>query len=226
MTEGFLEIWHGDILPPKPEKLDYYQFLNADEKEKASTFVRPELQKKYIKTRGVLRKVLGSYLNEKPQEIIINTGEYGKPFINESRLYFNLSHAGNKFVIAVSNCGEVGVDIEQYKNRNNLSGLVRKCFSDVEKAYWQCLSEEQKVAMFYRLWVRKEAFVKAVGRGIALGLNQCVVNPQNHTRFLNIPDEYGLSNDWKIVDVKLNKDDACAVVIKDMKFNFKQIELE
>lgn len=227
MRGNFLEIWHGNILSEESEIQTFYSLLNEEEKTKAATFIRLEIQKKYINTRGVLRKVLGSYLDIKPREIIIRTGEHGKPFVdNEGELFFNLSHTGNKFAIAVSNCGDVGIDLEQYRDRSNLQGLVEKCFSDHEQHYWQDLSKQQKVIMFYRFWVRKEAFVKAVGRGIALGLDQCNVNPQNQSQFLSIPDGHGLAEDWKIVDVTLEQDDVCAVVIKDMEFTYKQIELK
>ena len=173
----------------------------------------------------MLRKVLSSYINVSPQKVKFKIGEYGKPFLDGEELFFNLSHTGNRFVIAVSSCAEIGVDLEQTKDRNSLPGLVNKCFSIQEKAYWDGLSEAQKITMFYRFWVRKEAFVKTVGRGIALGLDQCVVNPHNQTKFLSIPEGYGLASDWQIVDVVLNKDDICAVVIKEREFSFKQIEI-
>lgn len=225
MSEKFVDIWHGDILPAEPEEQDYFLLLNTEEKEKAATFKRPEVQKKYIKTRGVLRKVLGNYVRENPQQLVIKTAEHGKPFLAEFDLFFNLSHTGNKFVIAVSNCGEIGVDLEHPKERINLLGLVNKCFSVEEREYWLSLSEEQKVTMFYRFWVRKEAFVKAVGRGIALGLDQCVVNPQKQSSFLSVPDEYGEVSGWKIVDVELNKEDVCAIVMKDCHFNYQLTKL-
>jgi len=226
MTDNFLEIWHGDILPVGIEEPDYYQFLNHDEKEKAMRFARPELQQKYIKTRGVLRSVLGECINVDPQRVELKIGEYGKPFLAHGEVFFNLSHTDNKLVIAVSNCGEIGVDIEQYKKRAGFLGLVDKCFSVEEKQYWLSLSEDQKVKMFYRLWVRKEAFVKAVGRGVALGLIRCVVNPKKQTHFMRIPEGYGLVMDWKIVDVVLNKEDVCAVVMKDSEFCYRQTELK
>ncbi len=225
MPDSFLEIWHGDILSVNIERQDYYAFLSDEEKLKATTFLRPELQKKYIKTRGALRKVLASYLNINPQSICIKTGKYGKPFI-ENEIFFNLTHAGNKFAIAVSNCSEVGIDLECHKNRINLQGLVGKCFSKQEKAYWQALAKEQQEIMFYRFWVRKEALVKAVGRGIALGLNQCVVDPLNQLCFIDIPSDSGEAGEWKIVEVTLNKDYVCAVVINDVEFNYRLKELK
>ena len=230
MVRNFVELWHGELLSEDSlskgmtEQI-YWPLLNHDEREKAATFGRPDLQKKYIKTRGVLRKILSSYLDTEPQNIIIKTGEYGKPFLVEGSVSFNVSHTGNKFVVVVSNIGDIGVDIEHCRKRKNISALVRKCFSEVEISYWSFLSEEDKTMMFFRFWVRKEAFVKAVGRGLALGLDQCIINPRNQARFLDIPEIYGLASDWKILDVSLDHDDICAVVTKNQDFKYKQMTL-
>lgn len=223
MFANFVEIWHGDILSDELSCQTYLPLLDEYEKDKASTFSNTVLQKKYIKTRAVLRKILASYLNIEPQNLIIKTSEYGKPSLDDDSVFFNLSHKDNQFVLAVSNVGDIGVDLEQCKNRDSISRLAEKFFSEVEILYWHSLSDELKINMFYRFWVRKEAFVKAVGRGIVLGLNQCVINPDNQSRFLSIPEDYGLASNWKILDVPLN-DSVCAVVTKDLKFEYKQTE--
>ena len=222
MCGNFVEIWHGDILLKESEEQDYWPLLSENEKEKANAFTRSDLQKKYIKTRGVLRKTLASYLKIEPQNIIIKIGKYGKPYLEASSVYFNLSHTGNKFAVVVCNFSDVGIDVERYRARKNLSALVKKCFSEEESLYWHSLPERQKIQMFYRFWVRKEAFVKAVGRGLALGLEQCIINSDNHTLFSSVPEIYGLASEWKIVDVPLGSNDVCAVVIKNQEFKYKQ----
>ena len=224
MTAKFVDIWSGDILSEQSEEKLYYQYLNATEKQKAGTFARSELQRKYIKTRGVLRKVLAEYLNERPQQVNIKLAEYGKPFVDQT-LFFNLSHSANRFVIAVTNVSEIGVDLEQVRQRKNLQGLVKKCFSALEINYWEGLSEQQKIFAFYQFWVRKEAFVKAIGRGIAVGLDQCVINPEKQTQFLSIPELYGNNADWKIMDISLNKNDICALVVRNSLFSYTQNEI-
>ncbi len=223
--DNFVTLWHGEILPKNGDNKDFLPLLNEHEKNKASTYTRLDLRQKYINTRGVLRLILAPYLDCNPHQIPIETGEYGKPFIPEQlakSVQFNVSHTGNELVIVVSNCSEVGIDIEQCKNRKSLLGLVEKCFSDKEANYWKNLPEEQKVDIFFRFWVRKEAFVKAVGRGIGLGLNQCSINPEEQDRFTSIPQDYGFAQDWKIVDVPLDSVNVCAIVTKNLKFNYTQ----
>jgi len=222
MEDSFVEVWHGDTFTEGDELQNYWNMLNKQEQKKAMTFVRPELQNKYIKTRGVLRKVLSSYLNMEPCLVQINIGEYGKPYLDEDLLYFNLSHSKNKFVIAVSNCTELGIDVEETRKRNNLFGLVEKCFSESEQLHWGSLSKQQQLVMFYRYWVRKEAFVKAVGRGIALGLDQCVLNDDLNS-FSKIPDCHGRASDWKIVDIPIDENIFCVLVCKAIEYQYKQV---
>lgn len=217
----FLDIWHGNLEIDESEEQYYLSLLNAQEIEKAKTFSRQEVQKNYIKTRAVLRKILSTYLNILPSKIVINIAKYGKPYIPDCKVCFNLSHSHNKFVVAVSN-SEVGVDVETGRDRKRLPALVEKCFSDRERQYWHALPKEQQTTMFFRFWVRKEAFVKAVGRGIALGLNRCEIDPENQTHFLTIPQKYGSANLWKIMDVTLDEGSICAVVTKDLEIKYRE----
>jgi len=223
VSANFVEIWHGDILSDGPEDQIYWPLLDDTEKDKARAFSQETLQKKYINMRGILRKILASYINVEPQNLVIKIAEYGKPFVEKDSIFFNLSHKDNQFVLAVNNAGEIGIDLEQSKKRKSISGLVEKCFSETESLYWNALPEELKTKSFYHFWVRKEAFVKAVGRGIVLGLNQCVVNPEDQSGFLSIPEAYGLASNWTIIDVALDEG-ICAVVTKSMEFEYKQSE--
>jgi 4'-phosphopantetheinyl transferase len=129
------------------------------------------------------------------------------------------------FALVVSNTSEIGVDLELCQDRRNLAGIVEKCFSVAESSYWNSLPDELKTRMFFRFWVRKEAFVKAVGRGIALGLNYCEIDTLNQDRFLTIPDSYGLASDWKIINIPFGGEGVCAVVMKNQDFRYKQTRL-
>ena len=68
--------------------------------------------------------------------------------------------------------------------------------------------------------------LKRLGVGLALGLDLCIVNPMEQTRFLSIPDEYGLSSNWRIIDIPIDQDHICAVVTNDTEFEYKQMELK
>jgi 4'-phosphopantetheinyl transferase len=120
-------------------------------------------------------------------------------------------------MIAVGwNC-QLGADIEICKPKINLSGLVDKCFAEEETAYWNKLPEDQQNREFYRFWTRKEAFVKATGRGIGLGLNHCVINPENPMEFLRVPGNCGMASAWHVLDIDLEQE-ICSAIVADKEF--------
>lgn len=169
-----------------------------------------------MEVRARLRILLGDVINAAPEQLRLQRAEHGKPYlVDYPDLAFNLSHTANKMVVAMGFRCDIGIDIEQYKARANLASLVDKCFAEEEKVYWQQLPESQQLQAFYHFWVRKEAFVKATGKGIALGLNQCVVNPQNRNEFLRIPEAYGVASEWHIQDIAPGESMCGALAIKN-----------
>ncbi|MGZ5222394.1 MAG: 4'-phosphopantetheinyl transferase family protein [Chitinophagaceae bacterium] len=191
--------------------------MDEFEKARAGAIKNILLRNHYIETQGRLRNLLAQILNESAEKLRIKTTEYGKPYlIDNPELVFNLSHSVNMLAITVSwNC-QLGVDIECYKPRANLFALINKCFADEEVAYWSNLPEDKKTLEFYRFWTRKEAFVKATGRGIALGLNSCVINPENPAEFLRVPINCGQASTWRVWDFDLRQG-LCAAVVSDKK---------
>lgn len=208
-----IKLWYGDIAETEADYPKYWRILDANEQHHANAFKNERLRRRYVEIHARLRLVLADVTNAAPEQLRIHKAEYGKPYLpNYPELAFNLSHTGNKMVVAMAyNCG-LGVDIEQCKPRKSLAALVDKCFAQVEKSYWQKLPESQQTQAFYRFWVRKEAFVKATGRGIALGLNQCAINPKNLNEFLTIPQTYGKASEWLIQDIDMGESICGAVV--------------
>ena len=100
--------------------------------------------------------------------IIIRTG--GKPVLDRGgdceRLHFNLSHSGSVALCAIAD-REVGVDIEQVKHHGDIERVARHFFSRTEAETVCSLSGIDRTRCFFRTWVRKEAYIKATGEGLA-----------------------------------------------------------
>jgi 4'-phosphopantetheinyl transferase len=193
--------------------------LDEGEQAQARKYNNALLHKRYVESHGRLRNLLAKTLNQSPEKIRIRKAEHGKPYLADyPELAFNLSHTADSLMIAVGwNC-RLGVDIEIGKQRINLSGLVDKCFAEEEADYWTQLPETQKNLEFYRIWTRKEAFVKATGHGISLGLNQCVINPENPAEFLRVPDNCGQASVWHVQDIDL-AEGVFSALVADKKFS-------
>ncbi len=93
--------------------------------------------------------------------------EYGKPYLTDyNDIYYNISHSGRYVMCGISN-SEIGVDIERTdKMRLN---VAKRYFCESEYEHIVSMdTDEMKREMFYRYWVLKESFVKAVGKGVSI----------------------------------------------------------
>ncbi len=200
----------------------YKSLLDHSEQKKAASMISVRQRIRFVEVRAKLRWILAGYLRVDAKTLVFTQTEHGKPFLpGFPDCHFNVSHSGDYIAIAVTDFGEVGIDIEQVKQKPDFYPLVKRCFSEVEQCYWMELPESQKCYEFYRFWTRKEAFVKATGRGIALGLNQCVISPDDLSNMLNVPDDYGPEKDWRLFDMDCPEGLSGAIAIRGSNFKIK-----
>jgi len=191
----------------------YLSLLDANELAVTERFKFPQVRDNYIVAHGLLRETLASHVNEPAAQLKFSKTEFGKPFLADyPEISFNISHSGNSLAIAVAQQCQLGIDIEYYKPRDTWAGLVKKCFAPEEADYWHSLDKLEQGRAFYQFWVRKEAFVKADGKGITLGLKQCAINPADLSGFLRVPETCGAADLWHIDAFSLSTDVIAAVV--------------
>lgn len=228
MSHYFVDVWQADLNQAAKCLFSLTVVLNDQEKQRAGTFLQPLLRGRYMAVRAITRHVLASYLSTQPADLHFTLGEHGKPALISDSLYFNISHTEHLLLIAVGNLPDIGVDIELIKTRSNMDGMARRCFAERELKIWQPLPEPQRQETFYRLWTKKEAFVKAIGRGIALGLHRCELEPQKDGQLIAIPEEYGVANDWKVTEIPFIAGISAALVTPNFEFelNYKTFDTE
>lgn len=110
-----------------------------------------------------------------PGRIEFATGAHGKPMLADAdaaaAVRFNLSHSDDVALFGWTRGRDIGVDIERWRVLHDEAALVRRFFSSVENAAYEALPAERRSEGFFNGWTRKEAYVKAVGRGIGLPLD-------------------------------------------------------
>lgn len=123
---------------------------------------------RYIRARGALRLLLGDCLGAAPESLRFAYGPLGKPALAAPAipLHFNVSHAGDLALIAVCQGRPVGVDVEQIRLDYGGEAIAERFFSPGERAWLLRLPPSQQTTGFFRLWTRKEAYLKARGEGI------------------------------------------------------------
>lgn len=133
----------------------------------------PNRYKEALAAEALLNRAVRLVRHEMPLPLEINTGEYGKPYLNVEDLFFNLSHSGKYVVCAVAD-REVGVDVQQPCRMNE--GVIKRFFSEDEATYIQ--ASENRDRAFAEVWSLKESYVKALGTGISKPLSSFSVKTE------------------------------------------------
>ena len=154
--------------------------LSTDEIARARRLQRPADRELFLLAHAMLRDVLARYLSVMPIQIVLKSAANGKPFLADSHctdLRFNLSHSGDAVLCALTRGREIGVDIEAAAPREDLLSIARHFFAPDECTALAARSGDDRLALFYLLWTRKEAYLKACGKGLSYPLNKFSVMP-------------------------------------------------
>jgi 4'-phosphopantetheinyl transferase len=185
------------------EAMGHYQaLLGPEERARAARFAFDRLRGPYELSHGVLRLLLSRYLNCEARDLSFTHGPRGKPALrDQSRIRFNMSHSGSLALYAFTADRDIGADVEQVREIADLPQIASRYFCQPETA--QLLSMEGGEARqeaFFRCWTRKEAYIKAVGDGLSLPLDQFQVTllPSELARFVHIGGDKELAGKWSL----------------------------
>jgi 4'-phosphopantetheinyl transferase len=155
---------------------DLVEYLPEDEGHRADRLRIEQKREQFVITRSLLRLLLSSNLGKEPRDIVFSYEKQGKPvvkdYINRVPIEFNISHSGDYALIAMTLENKVGVDIEEVNPDIDYKSLSNRFFSEKERNDLINLDEKQQCDAFYRIWARKESFIKATGQGISFGLDK------------------------------------------------------
>ena len=124
-------------------------------------------------------------------------------------LRFNLSHTSGAALIAATLGREIGVDIERIRPMEDLEAIGLSIFSAVEGSHWESLRDDDRLVAFYRVWTRKEAYLKAIGLGLFRNLQDVTV-PADAAALKGIGDARLVrdatgKSDWRVTDVPVGE---------------------
>ena len=175
LEENDVHLWLVDLQTVERTRVDdYLALMSDDERERNGRYRFAEGRFTDAVTRALARTVLSRYVDLPPTAWHFSRGEHGKPEIDmpglEQPLRFNLSHSRGYVVCAVTLRRDIGVDVEWTERANALEEIAGRFFSAAEVAAFSALAECQKKRRFFDYWTLKEAYMKACGEGISLGL--------------------------------------------------------
>jgi 4'-phosphopantetheinyl transferase len=163
---------------------DDLAMLDADERARHARFVATRHRHQFAVARVMLRCVLGRLTGVAPQDVVLVRDASGKPRLADARgLQFNLSHCEGMVALAVARDRRVGLDIEDaVRPQPGFELVVDDHLAPAERAWVRAVAGDARLARFVELWTLKEAYVKAIGLGLAKRLAECV---------FDCPDEPG-----------------------------------
>ncbi|MDZ4717605.1 MAG: 4'-phosphopantetheinyl transferase superfamily protein [Roseiflexaceae bacterium] len=210
---GETHIWRAD-LDLLAAQGDLGDALGNDEQERAARFVFARDRGRFVAARGLLRLLLAGYTNSSPAMLRFGYGPHGKPFLQDVAIEFNVSHSHQRVLIAVRYAGQIGIDIERVRTNIDYAPIAADLFSEREYAELCTLPEAHRRAAFFACWVRKEAFVKACGLGLALPLKQFDVSlrPGEPAALLRIANDQ--PDRWSLYAIDTDTEYTTAVVIE------------
>ena len=164
-----VHVWRArlDLIDSEVARLT--SILSPDEVARANRFRFARHRRRFIVARGILRQLLGNYLDIEPKDLQFDYGDRGKPLLKLDRtepLQFNLSHSHEYALYGFTYDCLIGVDLE-YLRKSDFMKIARRFFSDGEYELLMKASEDERAKLFFQLWTAKEAYLKAIGTGIA-----------------------------------------------------------
>lgn len=172
LDPGTVHVWAVPLTVGSEARDRAHRLLSRDEKERAARFRRPLDRDRYAVSRAALRMVLGSYLERPPVRIAFRYGPAGKPACATQAggrpLFFNLSHAGDLALIAVSRDGAVGIDVERIDRAVAGEALLAALLPTGHERPAEPLEPDD----FFARWVRLEAYLKMRGDGFGQPLSR------------------------------------------------------
>ena len=217
LSDKEAHIWRADLNLGDSLQSSFLKLLSPDEKNRAGKFRFARDSRNFIVARGILRSLIGNYLEINPAEISFQYSRFGKPSIGDnSSIQFNISHAQNTALFAFTKKLNVGVDVEFVNPHIEVEDIATKFFSANEILNLLALPKSQQTLGFFNCWTRKEAFIKAVGEGLSFPLNQFEVSlePNKTAKLLATDWDPKAVSKWSMYSISPGADFVGGLVIE------------
>ncbi|NAS13232.1 4'-phosphopantetheinyl transferase family protein [Poritiphilus flavus] len=192
--------------------------LSQAEVERSEKFKFTKDQHRFILTRGVLRTLLGKYLNTDPEAVEFEYSAYQKPSLHGNHsIQFNVGHSGSYAVLGFHRDTEIGVDVEFLNPELQPLSIAQNFFSSKEVERLGKFPKNEQIPAFYRCWTRKEAIIKALGTGLSFPLDAFAVSMEDdqEAELLETLWEADERVHWQMRSHRLDEEHLAAVAIRD-----------
>jgi 4'-phosphopantetheinyl transferase len=216
LTADQVDVWLASLDHAAHSIQKFRALLSEDEQARAARFQFEHLRQHYTAGRAILRLILSRYLQDAPQDLTFQYSDYGKPELPAADLQFNLSHSGGLALYAFIRQHRIGIDIERMRPLTDIEAMMRHYFSQSECASLLALPQQLQMQGFYNCWTRKEAYIKATGKGLSQPLDSfdVTLTPGKPPRLLRVEGEPEAPQRWTIFDLPVPSDYKAALAVE------------
>lgn len=149
------------------------RMLDEHERLRAARFRQDADRTRFVLGRASLRRLLALQLDVSNERLAFGANPSGKPVLLEPLpgLHFNSSHSGEWILLAFDPLGPVGIDVEAVRPEFARVDDFAAAFTPEERFALERAPEHGRALALARAWVRKEAYVKAIGEGVRRSLS-------------------------------------------------------
>jgi 4'-phosphopantetheinyl transferase len=226
-----VHLWRIDLATVAPGEQRWRQILSADERTRAERFHFARDRQYFTATRALLRTVLAGYVASDPKQLEFRYSEKGKPSLHASlnaghsgnQVEFNVSHSGGLALLAFARGHALGVDVEKIRQEIDTEALAHRFFSSYEQSQLTALPSSEKYPSFFRCWTRKEAYIKAVGTGLSLPLDQfdVSVHPGEENALRSTRPDHAEAALWSLREIPAGDGYVAALCVRGHGWRLK-----
>ena len=224
-----VHVWHAKL---DDHVADHFRpLLTADEIARADRFHFAKDRNNYVVARGLLRKLLASYIGIGAARLLFSYGEKGKPSLDASHgsaINFNVAHSQARAIYAFSRGRELGVDMEFVREDVEGGQIAERFFSRREIQELGTVPAELKREAFFNCWTRKEAYIKARGEGLSMPLDEFDVSlvPGAAAALIRNHKDQDEIDRWTMQSVPVPDGYVAALVVEGRDWRLKSFEVE
>ncbi len=213
-----VEVWMLSLPLSQAWKQLALSWLDDVERGRYADFTHEPAAERFLAGRGLARTALSRMLQRPPESIRFTLSAQGKPFLPDQSAAFSLAHTGSLVCLACGAVRRIGIDIEDAERVIQAEAIVSRFFTSAERERWQSLPESERRRAFFRIWTRKEAYLKGTEEGIA-GLQRIEVDvrPDNRHPYLSYDGDAQVTKNWWCAEIEPSPGVLVAVAVDGLE---------
>ena len=170
------DVWWAHPAAVTPGLLN---LLDDVEQTRFEGYRREVDKQRFLTGRALIRGVVAAELGIAPKDVVIDAScfdcgkPHGKPKV--AGLEVSISHSGGWVALALTDATPIGVDVEEVRDAE-VDGLAGIAFSPAELTAFEKVPPARKKEAFFTYWSRKEAVVKATGKGMSVAMSKLTLS--------------------------------------------------